>query len=120
MNPTLSHNRDNEDHLQLPKRQKIRHSNKENGLPYDRYTIAWICALYIETTAAIAMLDEKHGELPRCPNDDNAYTLGSIKNHNIVIASLPQGQYGNNNAVSWIVGIEPGLLLAYGTRRNLA
>ncbi|KAF0636529.1 hypothetical protein FPSE5266_11240 [Fusarium pseudograminearum] len=105
MNPTSSHDRDNEDHFQLPKRQKICHSNKENDLPYDRYTIAWICALYIETAAAIAMLDEKHGELPRCPNDDNAYTLGSINNHNIVIASLPQGQYGNNNAANVVTNL---------------
>lgn len=105
MNPTSSHDRDNEDHLQLPKRQKIYHSNKENDLPYGRYTIAWICALYIETAAAIAMLDEKHGELPRCPNDDNAYTLGSVNNHNIVIASLPEGQYGNNNAANVVTNL---------------
>jgi nucleoside phosphorylase len=44
------------------------------------------------------MLDERHGELPRRPNDNNAYTLGSIKNHNIVIACLPQDQFGNNTA----------------------
>ncbi|KAI3571553.1 hypothetical protein IWW34DRAFT_561907, partial [Fusarium oxysporum f. sp. albedinis] len=65
---------------------------------YGRYTIAWICALYIETAAAQAMQDERHGELPRRPNDNNTYTLGSIKNHNIVIACLPQDQIGNNTA----------------------
>jgi hypothetical protein len=58
-------------------------------MPYDRYTIAWVCALYIKTAAALAMLDQKYGELPKCPNDNNTYTLGSIKNHNIVIACLP-------------------------------
>ncbi|KAJ9412817.1 hypothetical protein QL093DRAFT_2595049 [Fusarium oxysporum] len=101
MNPALLPNFD-DDHLRLPKRQKTSHSNTdsntENNLPYGRYTIAWICALYIETAAAQAMLDERHGELPRRPNDNNAYTLGSIKNHNIVIACLPQDQFGNNTA----------------------
>ncbi|RYC79293.1 hypothetical protein BFJ63_vAg17827 [Fusarium oxysporum f. sp. narcissi] len=101
MNPALLPNCD-DDHLRLPKRQKTSHSNAdsnaENNLPYGRYTIAWICALYIETAAAQAMLDERHGELPRRPNDNNTYTLGSIKNHNIVIACLPHDQYGNNNA----------------------
>ncbi|KAL9570443.1 hypothetical protein ACKAV7_005451 [Fusarium commune] len=50
--------------------------------------------------AALAMMDEVHGQLPRRFNDHNTYTLGSIKNHNIVIACLPEGQYGNNNAAS--------------------
>ncbi|KAF5258984.1 hypothetical protein FOXYS1_10420, partial [Fusarium oxysporum] len=101
MNPALLPERD-DDHLRLPKRQKTSHSNAdsnaENNLPYGRYTIAWICALYIETAAAQAMLDERHGELPRRPNDNNTYTLGTIKNHNIVIACLPQDQIGNNPA----------------------
>jgi nucleoside phosphorylase len=51
------------------------------------------------------MLDEKHGELPRCLNDHNTYTLGSIKNHNIVIACLPHGQYGNNNAANVLTNL---------------
>ncbi|PNP50068.1 hypothetical protein FNYG_15983 [Fusarium nygamai] len=106
MDPASLPDRDDEDHLQLPKRQKICHSNKENDLPYDRYTIAWICALYIETAAALAMLDEKHGELPRYPHDNNTYTLGSIGNHNIVIACLPQDQYGNINAASVLTNLK--------------
>ncbi|PNP74435.1 hypothetical protein FNYG_12222 [Fusarium nygamai] len=52
------------------------------------------------------MLDKKHDELPRRPNDNNAYTLGSIKNHNVVIACLPQGQYGNNNAANVLTNLE--------------
>ncbi|EXK76921.1 hypothetical protein FOQG_18349 [Fusarium oxysporum f. sp. raphani 54005] len=109
MNPALLPNCD-DDHLRLPKRQKTSHSNAdsnaENNLPYGRYTIAWICALYIETAAAQAMLDERHGELPRRPNDNNTYTLGSIKNHNIVIACLPQDQYGNINSVSVLTNLK--------------
>ncbi|RSM03024.1 hypothetical protein CEP52_007613 [Fusarium oligoseptatum] len=33
-------------------------------------------------------------------NDKNTYTLGSIGSHNIVLACLPNGQYGTNNAAS--------------------
>lgn len=35
------------------------------------------------------MLDERHDPLPQQSNDHNVYTLGSINNHNVVIASLP-------------------------------
>jgi nucleoside phosphorylase len=46
------------------------------------------------------MLDDIHEDLPRHTNDTNTYTLGGIQGHNIVIASLPIGQYGTNNAAS--------------------
>ncbi|KAF4448754.1 hypothetical protein F53441_7882 [Fusarium austroafricanum] len=98
MNPDLLPDCD-DDHYSRPlKRQKTFYLNTENEFLYDRYTIAWICALHFEMAAALAMMDEIHGQLPRCFNDNNAYKLGSIKNHNIVIACLPQDQYGNNNA----------------------
>ena len=89
------------------KRQKTSHQSSsigsyeaQNGplCSYDKYTIAWICALYIEMAAARAMLDELHDELPGHFNDINTYTLGSVKGHNIVIACLPTAQYGTNNA----------------------
>ncbi|KAJ4131383.1 hypothetical protein NW754_007759 [Fusarium falciforme] len=50
--------------------------------------------------AARAMLDDIHEDLPRHTNDPNTYTLGGIQGHNIVIACLPIGQYGTNNAAS--------------------
>ncbi|CVL08497.1 related to ankyrin 3 [Fusarium proliferatum] len=50
--------------------------------------------------AAEAMLDYLHVALPQHDFDTNTYTLGSINGHNIVIACLPKGQYGTNNAVS--------------------
>ncbi len=78
------------------KRQKTIHNGTPNRFSHDSYTIAWICALPIEMAAAQAMLDEIHGDLPRGINDHNAYKLGSIKDHNIAIACLPE--YGNNNA----------------------
>jgi nucleoside phosphorylase len=104
MNPTLLPSLGDEDFSRPPKRQKT-YPNTENDLLYDRYTIAWICALHIETAAALAMLDEIHDKLPRRSNDNNAYTLGSIKNHNIVIACLPQDQYGNNNAANVLTNL---------------
>lgn len=61
----------------------------------DEYTIGWICAIKTELVAATAFLDEKHDNPNFIPvNDDNAYVLGRIGKHNVVIAALPRGQYG--------------------------
>ncbi|KAF4333421.1 hypothetical protein FBEOM_12767 [Fusarium beomiforme] len=59
------------------------------------YTVGWICALAAEFVAAQAFLDEEH-EGPRevAQNDNNNYALGRIGNHNIVIAVLPDKEYG--------------------------
>ncbi|KAK4083776.1 uncharacterized protein Triagg1_1438 [Trichoderma aggressivum f. europaeum] len=65
---------------------------------HDDYSVGWICALPKEQTAATAMLDERHPDLPKNMNDTNTYTLGSIGSHNVVIACLPKGQYGTNSA----------------------
>ncbi|KAJ5527190.1 Tetratricopeptide-like helical [Penicillium frequentans] len=62
------------------------------------YTVAWICALPLEMTAAKTMLDELHGPLAQPKSDHNAYTSGSIGGHNIVIACLPSGVYGTTSA----------------------
>ncbi|KAF4345634.1 vegetatible incompatibility het-E-1 [Fusarium beomiforme] len=78
-------------------RKKI-HSGPPSTLTHGSYTIAWICALWIEMTAARAMLDDVHGGLQRHINDTNSYVLGSIGRHNVVIACLPNDQYGTNNA----------------------
>ncbi|KAI0802299.1 ankyrin repeat-containing domain protein [Xylaria sp. FL0064] len=64
------------------------------------YTVGWVCALSKEQTAATAMLDEIHPDLPANSNDTNAYTLGSIGSHNIVIACLPSGKIGTNSAAT--------------------
>ncbi|CAI6025184.1 unnamed protein product [Clonostachys chloroleuca] len=60
------------------------------------YNVGWICALRIEMAAARGMLDKIHADLPIDPHDSNAYTVGSIGLHNILIACL--GEYGTNNA----------------------
>ncbi|KIL89218.1 vegetatible incompatibility protein het-e-1 [Fusarium avenaceum] len=72
---------------------------------YERYTVAWICALPKEMTAAQAVLDDVHEPLPRQKNDTNLYTLGSIGCHNIAIACLPSCEYGMNNAVNVLTNL---------------
>ncbi|GFG03333.1 hypothetical protein IFM5058_01376 [Aspergillus udagawae] len=65
---------------------------------YDDYTVAWICALPLEKTAAVLMLDTQHPPLPKAPSDENSYTFGDIQGHNVVIVCLPLGMYGTNSA----------------------
>lgn len=84
------------------------------------YTVGWVCALPKEQTAATAML-ERHDDLPKPPNDPNTYTLGSMGNHNVVIACLPTGTYGQTQAaavVGWMISAFPsikfGLMVGIG------
>src|SRR5215469_7694619 len=69
-------------------------------LSHHDYTVGWVCALPKELIAAAAMLDETHPDLPRPSNDHNAYTLGRISGHHVVLACLPKGEIGNNNAAT--------------------
>lgn len=59
-------------------------------LDHDAYRVGWICPLEVEQIAAMEMLDEEHEPLPQKAADHNIYTLGSINNHNVVVAGLPQ------------------------------
>lgn len=69
------------------------------SLPNDGYTVGWICAIRTEYVAAQAFLDEKHqGPQSLALSDNNDYTLGRIGQHNIVIAVLPNGEYGITSA----------------------
>jgi nucleoside phosphorylase len=63
------------------------------------YSVGWICAITTEYVAAQAFLDEKH-EQPEyvSSNDSNDYTLGKFGKHNVVIAVLPDGEYGTASA----------------------
>ena len=65
------------------------------------YTIGWICAVVTEHVAAKAFLSETH-ERPEHvpPNDSNHYTLGRFGKHNVVIALLPDGEYGTSSAAT--------------------
>ncbi|TDZ73259.1 hypothetical protein CTRI78_v001421 [Colletotrichum trifolii] len=64
-----------------------------------KYTVGWTSALPTELSAAIASLDARH---PRpeetAPNDCSTYILGEIAGHNVVMASLPVGEYGTTSA----------------------
>ncbi|ENH63515.1 Ankyrin-2 [Fusarium oxysporum f. sp. cubense race 1] len=72
----------------------------DTALTHNDYTVGWICALPKELTAATAMLDQQHPPLAKLPSDNNAYTLGSIRDHNIVITCLPKGMIGNISAAT--------------------
>ncbi|KAJ0160873.1 Ankyrin-3 [Colletotrichum tanaceti] len=73
-----------------PRLQRILHC--------EDYTVGWVCALPKEMTAARLMLDDLHESLAKIPGDENTYTFGNIRDHNIVIACLPSGQYGITSA----------------------
>lgn len=67
----------------------------------NKYTIGWICAVVTEYVAARALLDQIHdGPDTQAPNDNNTYTLGEMGNHNVVVAVLPDGEYGTSSAAS--------------------
>ncbi|KIX05611.1 uncharacterized protein Z518_03583 [Rhinocladiella mackenziei CBS 650.93] len=93
-----------------PKRGKLNLGYEEGqGLPrratastfsHNDYTVGWICALPLEMTAAIAMLDDIHPDLHNYPNDHNTYMLGKIGVHNVVVACLPSGVYGTTSAAA--------------------
>ncbi|KAI1440702.1 purine and uridine phosphorylase [Annulohypoxylon stygium] len=89
---------------------------------HDAYTVGWICALPIEYVAAQEFLDEEHEGLDFMEqNDNNIYTLGRIGKHNVVVASLPLGQYGLVSAanvardmVRSFANIRVGLMVGIG------
>ncbi|KAJ6028685.1 hypothetical protein N7540_004261, partial [Penicillium herquei] len=65
------------------------------------YSVGWICAISTEYTAAKAFLDETHpAPEPLSPADNNAYTVGMIGKHKVVIAVLPDGEYGISSAAN--------------------
>jgi nucleoside phosphorylase len=81
-------------------------------LAHNEYTVGWVCALPKEQTAATAMLDQRHDNLPKPPNDPNAYTLGSVGKHKVVIACLPKGKVGTNTAAivaTWMINTFPSI-----------
>ena len=61
----------------------------------EEYTVGWICALQEEFDVATAMLDSEHGLPQSLPeHDTNAYILGEIGQHKIVMACFPAGGMG--------------------------
>jgi len=66
-----------------------------------KYSVGWICAISTEHTAARQFLDEQHGEPAHVSqHDNNSYTLGRVGQHNVVIAALPEAEYGIASAAT--------------------
>ncbi|KAK2788602.1 hypothetical protein FQN53_003454 [Emmonsiellopsis sp. PD_33] len=90
----------------------------------DFYTVGWISPLPIERAAASAILDERHKRpcnFVQPLTDTNCYAWGKIGEHNVVIASLPGGEYGTtpaaitaSNLLSTFPQIRFGLLVGIG------
>ncbi|KAF3319318.1 hypothetical protein TWF173_003762 [Orbilia oligospora] len=72
----------------------------QTKLSHEDYHVGWICALPKERTAASVMLDQTHPKLHVPANDQNTYTLGTIGEHSVVIACLPKGAIGTNEAAT--------------------
>ncbi|KAK6525995.1 hypothetical protein TWF281_011036 [Arthrobotrys megalospora] len=96
-------------------------ATKREQKSHNDYTVGWICALPKELAAARAMLEHEHLPLSKPSNDANTYALGSIGEHNIVIACLPDGMTGTNQAaiiatrmVSTFQAIKVGLMVGIG------
>jgi hypothetical protein len=70
------------------------------SLSHDDYTVGWICALPLEMAAAVAILDERHSNLPQSSSDHNNYQPGRIGDHNVIIACLPAGVTGTTSAAT--------------------
>ncbi|KAK1248600.1 hypothetical protein MKX08_006820, partial [Trichoderma sp. CBMAI-0020] len=103
----MSKDRDEHVGSTAPAREKRKRSTSDSGgrtaaerkPAHADYTVGWICALQIEYVAAQIFLDEMHQAPEHVhPHDDNCYVLGRIGRHNIVIAVLPNGEYGISSA----------------------
>ena len=73
---------------------------KRRRLNHSAYTVALVCPLEVEMSAARYMLDEEHERLPKDKHDTNSYVLGKLSGHNVVIASLPEGSQGTVSAAT--------------------
>jgi hypothetical protein len=64
------------------------------------YTVGWICTLETELAASQAMLDEVYPDLLQDEKVSNTYTLGRIRQHNVVLACLPSRTTGTDAAAT--------------------
>jgi hypothetical protein len=86
------------------------------------YTVGWICAIETEYTATQTFLDHEHDPPDwLSTRDTNHYTLGDIVGHNVVMAVLPNGEYGISSAANVVTNmltsfpnIAVGLLVGIG------
>lgn len=66
---------------------------------YEDYTVAFVCAMSFEMSAIHYMLDREHPSLDPKQNDSNAYILGELSGHNVVLVCLP-GNQGKGSAAT--------------------
>ncbi|KAF4848013.1 Ankyrin-1 [Colletotrichum siamense] len=68
----------------------------------EQYTVGWICAIKPEFVAAQEFLDEEHDAegISAAVHDNNSYAFGRIGQHSVVIAVLPDGEYGTSSAAT--------------------
>ncbi|KAJ5323685.1 hypothetical protein N7476_002285 [Penicillium atrosanguineum] len=65
----------------------------------EQYTVGIICALALEATAVVAMLDDVYTDMiDQDQHDHNSYRYGRLNHHKVAIASLGSGVYGTNSA----------------------
>lgn len=67
-------------------------------VPLQEFQFGIITALPLERTAVVCQLEEKFAPLPTTLGDTNAYAYGKIGYFNVVVVSLPTGQYGEVHA----------------------
>lgn len=94
------------------------------SLKPEQYTVGWIAALPDEITAALELLDEEHAaptDWTQPPRDINKYYFGRINRLNVILACLPIGDIGTNNAavvattmISTFPQIRFGLMVGIG------
>jgi nucleoside phosphorylase len=66
-------------------------------LQHEDYTVAIICPMGVELAPVRALLDDEHQRLT-ISRDQNAYQLGRIGQHNVIVAAMPV--IGNNAAAT--------------------
>ncbi|KAF5491713.1 Ankyrin-3 [Colletotrichum siamense] len=68
----------------------------------EQYTVGWNCAIKPEFVAAQEFLDEEHDAegISAAVHDNNSYAFGRIGQHSVVIAVLPDGEYGTSSAAT--------------------
>lgn len=88
------------------KQQPSGQAANNHHIQYNCYTVAWVCALHTELTAARVVLDQIHNEVVICEDDDTPYLLGNIGLCNIVVACLPINQYGTNDAAKLLTNMK--------------
>lgn len=74
-------------------------------LNYNAYTVALLCPLEVELSAARYLLDEIHQSLSPVTGDPNLYILGEMSGHNVVIASLPAGYQATASAATVAINL---------------